>query len=72
MSIPTACLIPASLIFRGELPRLRSSPSYRGLCRGQAGSCFYFMGGFEKGNVLDFVNDIGYYKQEQLSEVTDA
>jgi len=30
------------------------------------------MGGFEKGNVLDFVNDIGYYKQEQLSEVTDA
>ena len=39
---------------------------------GQAGSCFYFMGGFKKGNTLDLVNALGYFTSEQLEKVSDA
>ena len=39
---------------------------------GQAGSCFYFMGGFQDGNTLDLVNALGYFASEQLEKVSDA
>ena len=39
---------------------------------GQAGSCFYFMGGSKEGNTLDLVNALGYFTSEQLEKVSDA
>ena len=42
------------------------------VAEGQAGSCFYFMGGFKEGNTLDLVNALGYFTSEQLEKVSDA
>jgi hypothetical protein len=41
---------------------------------GQAGSCFYYMGGFKEGvgNTLKLVNSLGYLTLDQLDEVSDV
>ena len=43
-------------------------------CQGQAGSCYFFMGGYKESasNTLKLVNSLGYLTHEQLKDVSDT